>query len=754
MRRLLLPLLLAAALPGSAAGQEEEARGRPEVVTIQITGNRTFPTDTLKRAIVNRETECRGLLLKPLCNLDVDFADDRHYYHAEEFLRDAIRLRLYYWQRGFREAQVDTASRYLGPDEVELSFAIDEGRPVLVDSIAVRGGEELADRSLFDDLPLEEGQPLNGLVIEATRDTLENRLHDQGYAHALVLLRTVLPEGTYSATVTFDVDPGPRARFGPIEIVGNDELSETVVRRMLGFEEGDQWSTSRILEAQRNLFSLEIVQYARVDSLPHAELDTIIPMRVEVTESYEYRVRSGAGWSTADCMTAEARWSARNFLGGARRLQVRGRLSNVLAEELHDPLCRDAGVGVYGDLNWLIAADFVQPWIFSPRNSFSLGVYGEQTSLPDVFVRKAVGANVVLVRSLGRATPLALSYRPQLSKLTAAEVFFCTSFLACAPEDIEVVQGANWLSPVGANLSGDRTDNLLDPRSGYRGTIDVEHADRWTGSNYAYNRALGELSVYRGVSANVVAARVRAGWIGAGEFDLLEESGDVAHPQKRFFAGGSNSVRGFAQNRLGPKVLTVSARELLVPDTVGGTPVCAILEIQALTCDAGRTTVLPSGDTARVLGDDEFTPQPTGGTRLIEASFEVRFPITPVAFEGVAFVDAGQVWDLGESLDFADVEWTPVIGVRYYSPIGPIRLDLGYRFQDAELLRVVTGQVEACESEGPLDAECESLDPTGAAGPGFLRVGELALLGPTVPFGADPSFFRRLQLHFSIGQAF
>ena len=69
------------------------------------------------------------------------------------------------------------------------------------------------------------------------------------------------------------------------------------------------------------------------------------------------------------------------------------------------------------------------------------------------------------------------------------------------------------------------------------------------------------------------------GWIGAGKFSLLTGSSsgkEVVHPQKRFFAGGSNSVRGYAQNRLGPKVLTVSVARLLVPDSVGGTPVCTV----------------------------------------------------------------------------------------------------------------------------------------------------------------------------------
>ena len=743
MRWLALAGLLAAAFPASVAAQEEEARGRPEVVDIEFVGNQTFPTDTLKRAIVNRETECRTVFLAPLCALRVDFADDRRYFNANEFFRDAIRLRLYYWQRGYREAQVDTAGRTAVPDQIRLTFTIDEGRPVLVDSIAVIGGGDLADLSLLEDLPLRRGQPLNGLLIEATRDTLEGRLHDRGYAHALVLLRTDLPRGTYSATVTFDVDPGPRVRFGPVTIVGNDELSETVVHRMLGFSEGDPYSTSRILDAQRNLFSLEIVQYARVDTVPTAELDTIIPMRIEVTETYEYRVRTGAGWSTADCLTTEARWSARNFGGGARRLVVRGRLANVLAENLHEPFCPDAGVGVYGRLNWLVSADFTQPWIFSPRNSLSFALYGERTSLPDVFVRKAVGLSVVLVRSLGRSTSLSLSYRPQLSRLTAAEVFFCTSFLACAPEDIDVVQDANWLAPLGVNLSSDRTDNLLNPRSGYRGAVDLEHAARWTGSNYAYNRMLGEVSVYRGVGgSSVAAARLRAGWVGPGEFELLPAAGDVVHPLKRFFAGGSNSARGFAQNRLGPKVLAVGVQRLLRTDADTIPPICTVAEVMALTCDAS------------VLDEGVFTPQPTGGTRMLEGSLEYRFPITPASFDGVAFVDVGQVWGEGESLDLSELHWTPGLGVRYYSPIGPLRLDLAYRAHDPEQLRVVTSQVRSCEMTGVRPDPCTSLVRGATGGPGFVRTEQLALFGPRVPFDTDRSFLRRVQLHFSIGQAF
>ena len=744
MRRAFLVALGFLLLPEVVAGQNEGPRGRPEITGIRFVGNRTFPTDTLKRAIVNRATECRTVFLKPLCAAGVDFALNRHYFNLDEFARDAIRVRLFYWQRGFREALVDTASDVPKAGKIELALRVTEGRPVLVDSIAVVGGEDIEDPSLLGSLPLSEGDPLSGIAVEATRDSLESRLHDAGYAYALVLLQTELPIGSYSASVTFDVDPGPRVRFGQVDIFGNRELSEDVVRRMIGFSEGDPYGTSTILDAQRNLFSLEIVQYALVDTLHTADLDTIIPLRIEISEGDEYRVRAGAGLSTAECLSTEARWTARNFIGGARRLQVRGRLSNVLAESLQDPFCSQAGVGPFGRLNWLVAADFSQPWIFSPRNSLVVELYGERTSLPDVFVRKGVGVNLALVRSLARNTSLSLAYRPQLSRLEAAEVFFCTSFLACAPSDIDVVQGANWLAPVAVGLSTNRTDNLLNPRSGYRASVDLEHASRMTGSNYAYNRALAELSLYRGVGGSgVVASRLKVGWVGPGEFALLRREGSgskVVHPQKRFFAGGSNSVRGFAQNRLGPKVLTVSAERLLLPDTTTGqqVPLCSVAEVVSLACDAGG------------LADGDFTPQPTGGTRVIEGNFEYRFPLTARAFEGVTFVDFGHVWAEGQEVGLSDIVWTPGLGVRYYSTIGPIRLDFGYRTSGGERLRVVTSQVEPCVS-GPGGAEaCTEIAP----GVGFARAGELAVLQPSVSFDDDLSFLQRLQFQFSIGQSF
>jgi outer membrane protein insertion porin family/translocation and assembly module TamA len=409
-------------------------------------------------------------------------------------------------------------------------------------------------------------------------------------------------------------------------------------------------------------------------------------------------------------------------------------VSNVWSPQFKDLLCPDSGEGEFGRLNWSVSADFRQPWIFSTRNSFQASLYGERQSYPDVFVREAVGLDVSLTRAIGPRTPLTLSYTPELSRLDAAELLFCTSFLVCTPDDVEILQGANWLAPVGLNFTRSVTNDVLNPSQGYTLVLDLEHAASWTGSNFSYDRAIAQGSWYQRITGGgtVFATGLRLGWVGSGAFDqsLGAGSSDVVHPQKRFYAGGANSVRGFAQNRLGPRVLTADVVDLLQ----GG---CDPGAIQDLTCDA-------SG-----LPESQLRPRATGGTKLLEGSVELRVPVGS-GFQLAAFTDFGQLWQDG--LDSRPVEFTPGVGVRYLSPIGPLRMDLAYRFRGGEDLRVVTTQLVAYDPE--VYDEGQRIRVNGEPIP-YVSSKRLAILQTPVFYGDSPALsWQRLQLHFSIGQAF
>ena len=716
-----------------------------QVRSIEFLGNEAFPEDSLARAIVNRETRCRAFGLGGFC----PFGAQREVLNERELARDILRLTNFYNIRGYREVRIDTLITRPSEDVVELSFQIDEGSPVRIASLTVQGADVFDDFDPTADLPVQVDGLLNVIDLAATRDTLIQRFRNRGYPRADVSRSWSLPaENPYRADVTFEVEAGPHSFFGPITFSGNEELSDDVIRQLLPFEEGQEYSEVLTLEAQRNLFSIEMIQRASiVEAVDPAGVvpDNVVPLQVRITEAEVHSVRFGGGWSTLECGNVEGRWTSRNFYGGARRLQLRGRMSNLAADQLKESICRQAGINEFGGLNWLLSAEFAQPLI---RRSVSFGVnlFWERQSVQDVFVREAVGVNLSLFRAVSPNTSITFAYRPELTKLEAAAVFFCTSIQVCTPEDIASLQEPAWLAPVSVNIVHGSTDNRLNPTRGYQLVLNFEHASSLTGSEFQYNRVLGEVTGYIATRpGHVLAARVRSGWIGAGAFALPAGDAAVIHPQKRFFSGGANSVRGFAQNQLGPRVLTVDPSSLLFPidGTSTGLVPCAPAEVVDLTCNANP------------LSDGAFgTPRPTGGDVVLEGGVEYRM-LMGRSLEAAIFTDFGRIWTEPGSGKVSRLEISPGVGIRYLSPVGPIRVDLGYRFRGIEPLQVVTTQIRAFEEgddprdriSGIVDGQEEPID--------YVATEELAVLDPRVFYGSRGGFsISRFQIHLSIGQAF
>ncbi len=731
-----LVVSLAALLAGAPAEVEAQLRG-PEVTRVAFEGNETFPEDSLSRAIATRETECRTFVYRPFCWLGFDFALNRSQLRDRDLPRDRARLILWYQARGFFNVQVDSPTVAGTSETTEVVFRIDEGRPVVASTIGFLGHEPFEDVGLTDGLPIVEGDRLSRLALDATRDSLMTRLGDNGYAYADVFRSVVRPaDDPFNAIVTFEIVPGPETRWGAISVEGTRSLDDGTVLRTAQLTPGDPFVRSSIDEARGRLYGLDIIRNATVElDTTLVEQNPVVDVSIVVQEGDAYRMRAGGGWSTAECLNLESRWTARNFLGGGRILQARGRVGNLLAPQFRDVLCRESGQDAFARLTGVVSLDFVQPWIFSTRNALTASVFMERQSLPDVFIRRAIGAQVGLSRRISNETQLLGYYRPEISELDADDVLFCTGFLVCSPDDIRRLEGANSLSPIGLTLSQDRSDDLLSPRSGTRLLVDAEHAGGWTGSNFRYDRVVAEGSSYTPLGRVVLAARLRGGWVGAGDFDGLVEPGEeaarIVHPQKRFYTGGANSVRGFAQSRLGPRVLYADPRFLLDPANGG----CSVTGVNSGTC--------------RPLEGATVNPQPTGGTRLLEANLEFRVPVGG-PFEVVFFGDVGQAWGTNESISLASMEATPGVGFRIPSPVGPIRLDFAYRFRGEEALPVVTARLRPYDpatdrSSDRIQFGDQTLD--------WVSTGELIFLDAPFLFGVRDQD-RGLQIHVSIGQAF
>ena len=733
-----LCMLIAALLGSAAVARAQDSTA--EVRKISFAGAKSFDDELLRGAIISSATQCTFVVL--LCT--------RSYVDEIGLRGDLIRLRMFYFQRGYREATVSLDTLREGND-LEIRFKVNEGRAVVVNSVAINTAEDTttldrATRSaLRSPLPIRPGHAFSLLEYEAARDTLRSRLSNLGYARSEVLANYLIPRDTqYVARVGFDVLLGDRVRFGPVTVQGNQNVSSAVVQRMLTFEPGKYYSYQDILRSQRNLFGLETFRHVEIRADPNATTDTIIPVTVQVNETNLYRVRIGVGLSTAEFVNAEGRWTSRNFLGGGRRLEVRGRLYNVLSDPLHYvPGFEETG-DPYNDLSGSLSLDFTQPWFFHPLNTFGAGLYVERRSLPDIFVRSATGAYFSLNRALSPRKTMSIGYRPELTELTAGgDLVFCVNFVACGEEEIEVLREPHWLSPLTAAFVRDRSNSLFAPTSGSILRLDAEYAAGLTGSDFSYVRASAETTLYRELVPGVVlATRVRPGWARS-----LSEPGVGLglHPQKRFFGGGPNSVRGFAQFRMGPKLLTINAVNHLAPDTANDPGSCTAQQI-----NVGNCNVELQADSTPNL----FDVRPVGGSAVVEGNLELRVPFVWDKLRAAVFMDFGQVWRDAEEAKLNDIVITPGLGLRYFSAIGPVRIDIGYNPQEAERLTVVTTKV--CAANRPEGTACtaETIEDDVAYTSNMLaNTRELVTLGD-VRWGAKREFLDRIQIHFSIGQAF
>jgi outer membrane protein assembly factor BamA len=726
--------LLALAAP---AGAQRNGADRTEVVTVEFRGAQQVPAAVLRTAIETVPTRCISAALQPLCWLGL--SKDRHYFDARALEADVFRLRVFYYQRGFRETRVELDT-LRSDDGMRVRFRIDEGRPVITRQVRVEGTDGLA-RDITRNLPIRAGLPFSMIELEAARDSLVGRLANLGYASADALANYDI-RGGYEADVEFAVLPGDPARFGRIEIVGLDRVEPDVVERMLTFGEGDLFSRQALLRSQRNIYGLEVFRHVEILTPRLEHGDTVLPVRVQVNEGDLHRVRVGVGMSTTDYLNAEGRWVSRNFAGSGRRLELRGRINNIVAEPLRymtPPF--ESCTGIYCDIAGSIAADFSQPWFFGPQNAIGAGMFLERFSLAGVYVRTTQGLYGSVTRNLGRGASISAAYRPERTRLVSdGDLIFCVNFVACEARDIDVLREPHWLAPLALNAAVDRSNSIFWPSRGYIFRFDSEVAAGLTGSEYAYGRAFSELTLYREPFRGVVVAtRVRPGFAHAlGE----PGSGLGLHPQKRFFGGGPNSVRGFAQYRLGPKLLTADAVELLAQPATGPQPGagCTAQQINAGTCDVSAI----AREQPSRLG-----VRPVGGSVMLEGNVEVRFPIWSDRLRGVTFLDVGQVWREHTDVQFGQLQFTPGLGVRYFSPVGPIRIDIGYNAGGAERLTVVT--TEVCDRR---QDPCGDIQPDVSYSPADL--GYLSRLRTLSPVSWQPytSFGSRLQFHFSIGQAF
>lgn len=543
------------------------------------------------------------------------------------------------------------------PGAVEIRLRVIEGTRAVVAGLGFEGVSALHESDLRPLLTVAVGQPFSSAAVVASREAVLRRYLDEGYRQAQVETRLASGVTPGDITLTFVVAEGHQTLVDRVIVVGNVRTSEDTIRRELRIATGQPYGLSRVFESQRRLTALGLFRSVRISDVgqPSGPAHDVV---VTVEEAPGTTVGYGAGLeggqrlrrvsSSAGAVETRFELAGRGFVEAGRRnlfgknrsvsLFLRG---SVRPRDFPDDPERD-GTGL-GFSEYRVLGTWREPRAFLDRANLDVSAFVEQ-AIRSSFSFRRQAARVDWSRLLGTYTTLIARYGYGRTELFEARI---------APEDqlnVDRLFPQVRISSTTGSLLRDTRDDPLDPQRGYFVGVDGELAGRTIGSEVGFNKALVQGFLYRRVPGRrriVVAGGARLGLarglrrelpriggeaderVGAGDGPLVEVVTDLPVAE-RFFAGGDSTVRGFAQDRLG----------------------------EAATLDRNGL--------------------PSGGNALLVFNGEVRVPVWR-GLVAAAFMDAGNVFLRVSDLDVGAVRGAAGFGFRYASPIGPIRVDLGFK---------------------------------------------------------------------------
>jgi outer membrane protein insertion porin family len=543
---------------------------------------------------------------------------------SQDFLRrDANAIRSLYQTNGFRDVQVNTRTEddYKEENGIGVFFDIVEGRQWFVAGLDIDGVDNATEEDLRAMLQSTEGQPYSELSVATDQDSILSYFFNNGYPDATLDVIAAPTSDPHRMTLKYVVKPGERQYVRNILVSGLSTTDPSLVRERISLVAGDPLSQSAMIESQRRLYDLGI--FARVDTAlqnPEGETDNkFVLYRLE--EARKYFVTAGFGAQIARIgRGSNSLDTPAGTAGFSPRVSFGVSRSNLL------------GIGHTLGLQTRISnvqrrglVSYLAPQ-FKGNDALNLtftALYDDSRDIRTFNSRRTEGS-AQLSQRLTKANTA--QYRIAYRNVNVSE-------LNISPPLIPLFSQPVQLATVSGTFIQDRRDDAVDARRGIYNTVDLAlAADFWGLNKTKFSRALGRNATYHRLGRDMVFARSTS-------FGFLVRltQGDVPLPE-RFFAGGATSHRGFSENQAGPR--------------------------------------------------DLLTGFPLGGKALFMNNHELRFPLLGDNVGGVFFHDAGNVYSNFRALSFRvrqrDLEDFDYMvhavgfGIRYRTPIGPIRVDLAY----------------------------------------------------------------------------
>lgn len=680
-----LAVLAAGVAPAAARAQGVECdgtEGEREVRSLAFRGNQAFSSRDLELRV---STTASDFLQRRLHALGT-----RRCLDSDALRLDVGRLRVFYQRHGYYATVVDTAvTNGSDPGTVHVAFLIAEGEPVLIDSLRVSGLDS-AVRSIVDtsEVALRKGIPFDRTKLQATIDTIKTRLRNNGYPRADVAASYTVDTVSRHARVGLTILPGSRAHIGEIRVFSEPQPGETESRlgaptvvRLSKLRPGDLYSDREVADAQRALYQTDAFRNVEARLAPDSVQrgDSLVTIDLLVRENYLRQIDTEIGWSVLDCFKDRTRYIDKNFLGEARRLELTAQVSKVgygTPTRVGDgSLCAPAirADTFSATLNYFTSATLRLPTLFGYRTSPTFSLYSERRGEYQAYLRTTlVGGEASFSRDIARDLPMRLAYALEFGRTEAPPALLCALFSRCDSESRAFITDRNRrLAVASAHVDRIRTDNPFIPRAGTVVRLELRAALRELGSDnrLEFLKGLSDASYYKALSPGATfAVRLRLGTVLGRTLSFADSTGFVP-PEERLYAGGAASVRGFQQNALGDLIYIAERAPEFTPA-------------------GGDTVFIRLGGTA----DSQLVRRvvPVGGNSLIVANLELRLRsrFLPELLQYTIFADAGDVWQreravgprshTASSLWLNGLKWTPGVGVRVFTPVGPFQANVGY----------------------------------------------------------------------------
>jgi len=634
---------------------------RHQVAKIEIKGNQYFLTETL---LPRLQVQSTSRLFT-------------HGRYNQRFLENDVRgLENLYRANGFQKVKIrsEVTDNYRGrQNDILISIFIDEGPQTRVGSFHIVGNQAFSETQLAGEINTAEGQPFSEYYIAEDRDNLLNYYYNRGFPHAsFEASATPVAGESNSMAVTFTIHEGEQVFVDHVYTSGLQFTRPRIVQRELQIKSGDALSQIDLLQTQKSLYDLGI--FSQVDTAvqnPDGD-DRQKNVLVDVQEAKRYTFTYGLGFEFQTGLpTAIGTNQAKGETGVSPRVSLAITRLNFRGKDHTITFKADVG-----SLRQRGLISYVAPRWFSSRN-WQLNFTGFYDNTLDVTtftsqrLEGSVQAEQIASRSAAGTPVTTIDYSFTYRRVKATNI-------QISPAEIPLLSLPVRVGEPGFSYVRNTRDSDIESTKGTYNAFTAGVASSSFGSEADFSRVLLQNSTYHAVGKNprqerkfVIARSTRIGLENAfGNTSILPPgqacpdptqtncpSATVIPLAERFLAGGGNSHRGFGLNQAGPR--------------------------------------------------DPTTGFPLGGSALFLNNVEFRLPATSLPYfqDNMSFVffeDAGNVFTDGRSMlnnllrwrqkdpqlclqdttasqcSYSYVSHAVGIGVRYKTPIGPVRFDFGY----------------------------------------------------------------------------